>query len=84
VTPTTPLSKQEAEKRARNTRAVKIGACFILGLGALRFTVLKPDSETPPDAVVPTGAEASAGKIPLVTVDSIVPIRDPFWPVDGG
>jgi hypothetical protein len=84
VTPKTPASKQEAEKRARNTRAVKVGACFVLGLGALRFTVLKPDSETPPDAVAPAGAEASTEKVPPVTSVTIIPIRDPFWPVDGG
>jgi hypothetical protein len=85
VSPKTPLSKQDAEKRARNTRAAKIGACFILGLGALRFTVLKPGSDTPPDAGVATaGAEASADKGPLVTAVPIQPVRDPFWPVNGG
>ena len=63
---------------------MKIGACFILGLGALRFTVLKPDSDTPPNAVAPAGAEASTEKVPLVTSVTIVPVRDPFWPVNGG
>ena len=63
---------------------MKIGACFILGLGALRFTVLKPDSDPPPNAVAPVGAEASTEKVPLVTSVTIIPIRDPFWPVAGG
>ena len=84
MTPKTPLSKQAAEKHARNTRAVKIGVCFVLGLGALRLTVLKPDSETPPEAVAPAGAEASTEKTPIVTSVAIVPVRDPFWPVNGG
>ena len=73
-----------AETRARNTRAAKIGVCVILGLGALRLTVLKPDSDTVPDSGVAPAAEASADKAPLVTAVTIVPVRDPFWPVNGG
>ena len=85
MTPTTALSKQAGEKRARNARAMKIGACVIFAAGALRFTVLKPDSDTVPDSgLTPAGAEVSTDKGPLVTSVPIVPVRDPFWPVNGG
>ncbi|MEO8694265.1 MAG: hypothetical protein ABI658_12155 [Acidimicrobiales bacterium] len=85
MTPKAPLSKQAAENRARNTRAVKIGVCFIFAAGALRFTILKPDSGTVGDSgVAPVGAEASTEKLPLVTSLPIDPVRDPFWPVNGG
>ena len=82
--PTTALSKQAAEKRSRNARAVKFGACVIFAAGALRFTVLKPDSDTVPDSGLAPAGEISVEKAPTATLVPIVPVRDPFWPVNGG
>ena len=73
------------EKSPRKNRLAKIGACAILGLGALRLTVLKPASNTVGNSgLAPAGATTTTEPVPSVTSPPIELERDPFLPVNGG